>query len=130
MESCLPRLAIFGLWEWVSQGRWRASVFPFGALTTFTPQVTLFCLVFGHLPFRGDSILELYENIREAPLEIPATGGSPELSDLLTKMLDKNPETRIDIVGMKVGLSRSRLILSEIVVRLLTSKPHLAGFLS
>jgi [calcium/calmodulin-dependent protein kinase] kinase len=53
------------------------------------------------LPFRGESILELYENIRDQELVIPK-GGSPELEDLLRKMLDKNPETRIDVVGFKV----------------------------
>ena len=74
---------------------------PSNPQTTLFVQVTLFCLIYGHLPFRGESILELYENIRDQELVIPK-GGSPELEDLLRKMLDKNPETRIDVVGFKV----------------------------
>jgi serine/threonine protein kinase len=63
--------------------------------------VTLFCLCFGKLPFVGHTILELYENIRDQPLVVP-DGCSPELKDLLEKMMRKNPAERITLTEIRV----------------------------
>ncbi|KXS11041.1 kinase-like protein [Gonapodya prolifera JEL478] len=62
--------------------------------------VTLHCLVFGKLPFVAVSILELYEVIRTAVPEIPKTA-SRELRNLIEQMLEKDPEKRISIAGIK-----------------------------
>jgi len=62
--------------------------------------VTLHCLCFGKLPFVGHTILELYENIRTLQLEIPEC--SPELKDLLTKMMMKDPKQRITLSEIRV----------------------------
>ncbi len=65
--------------------------------------VTLYCMVFGTLPFQGSNILQLYENIRSAPVPIPA-GTDPVLEDLLLKLLDKNPDSRMTMDQLRVGV--------------------------
>ncbi|TPX31296.1 hypothetical protein SmJEL517_g05322 [Synchytrium microbalum] len=56
--------------------------------------VTLYCLVFGKLPFEGNNILDLYENIRTATPEIPEST-DPRLADLLRRLMTKDPDQRI-----------------------------------
>lgn len=58
--------------------------------------VTLYCMVFASVPFIAESIMEIYEVIRNQPLQFPE-GATPELCDLLCRMLDKNPDTRITL---------------------------------
>lgn len=57
--------------------------------------VTLYCLCFGCLPFNYTGVLELYDAIREKAPEIPTD--NEDLKDLLLQLLDKNPETRINL---------------------------------
>ncbi|CAM0142812.1 hypothetical protein VKS41_002624 [Umbelopsis sp. WA50703] len=58
--------------------------------------VTLYCLIYGHLPFPKANVLELFESIRNDPVPYePNT--NPELVDLLQKMLTKDPEERITV---------------------------------
>ncbi|KAI9220068.1 kinase-like domain-containing protein [Blastocladiella britannica] len=73
--------------------------------------VTLYCMVFGRVPFTGFSIVDLYESICHSepnwtlPAEAVPQMGDPQdighldhdLLDLLTRMLDKNPATRITL---------------------------------
>ncbi|KAF0977926.1 hypothetical protein FDP41_003248 [Naegleria fowleri] len=61
--------------------------------------VTLYCMVFGTLPFKSDEagaskLLYLYYVIQHEEPHIPETA-SKELKDIITRMLDKNPKTRI-----------------------------------
>ncbi|KAF2273190.1 Pkinase-domain-containing protein [Westerdykella ornata] len=56
--------------------------------------VTLYCLLFGRIPFEKTNMLELYHAIREDDLEIPSTCGD-DLKDLLLRLLEKIPEKRI-----------------------------------
>ncbi|KAJ3339727.1 hypothetical protein HDU93_007843 [Gonapodya sp. JEL0774] len=63
--------------------------------------VTLHCLAFGKLPFIASSILELYEVVRTVIPQFPATA-SPELQDLLSRMLEKDPTRRITVPEIKV----------------------------
>uniref|UniRef100_A0A7S1PF91 Protein kinase domain-containing protein n=1 Tax=Percolomonas cosmopolitus TaxID=63605 RepID=A0A7S1PF91_9EUKA len=64
--------------------------------------VTLFIFVFGHIPFDGSSLIEIYRNIRNQPLEIPNLPAvSNELKDLLSCMLEKDPQKRITISDIK-----------------------------
>ncbi|KAI8807429.1 kinase-like domain-containing protein [Cladochytrium replicatum] len=58
--------------------------------------VTLYCCVFGHLPFAGSSIIDLYQKIREEPVPI-ADGTNEDLADLLRRMMEKDPEARIKL---------------------------------
>jgi len=62
--------------------------------------VTLYCLVFGRLPFNHGGIIELYESIKNDEAYIPDIV-DPLLADLLKKILDKNPARRIKICNMR-----------------------------
>ncbi|KAF2031414.1 calmodulin dependent protein kinase [Setomelanomma holmii] len=55
---------------------------------------TLFCLLFGRIPFEKHGMIELYQAIRLDEPEIPDTC-NPELADLLRRLLEKDPTTRI-----------------------------------
>lgn len=64
--------------------------------------VTLYCLVFGRIPFEDMNILSLYNKIRTQPLKIPEDSDvSGELQDLLHKMLVKDPQDRITLAEIK-----------------------------
>lgn len=67
--------------------------------------VTLYCLLYGHLPFDGDNEYELFRIISdEKSLVLPPANGDKDLesaNDLLTKLLEKDPEKRIDIPEIK-----------------------------
>uniref|UniRef100_A0AAR2LGJ5 Protein kinase domain-containing protein n=1 Tax=Pygocentrus nattereri TaxID=42514 RepID=A0AAR2LGJ5_PYGNA len=73
------------------------------ALDVWAMGVTLFCFVFGKCPFVDDYILALYEKIRNMPAIFPDMPLiSEELRELITRMLDKVPETRITISEIKL----------------------------
>lgn len=58
--------------------------------------VTLFCFVFGKVPWSPPSIPELYEMIQTEDVPIPKeVSVSAELVELLEKLLTKDPEKRI-----------------------------------
>lgn len=65
--------------------------------------ITLFCFVYGKLPFDGDNIPLVYQKIRTEELVFPdkpyITG---TLKDLLWKMLTKNPDERINLQNIKI----------------------------
>ncbi|XP_069744155.1 calcium/calmodulin-dependent protein kinase kinase 1 [Narcine bancroftii] len=93
------------------------------ALDVWAIGVTLYCLVFGKIsqststgngesltfapcpqcPFMDDYILVLHSKIRNRPVEFPERPEiSEDLKDLILRMLDKNPDTRITILQIKV----------------------------
>ncbi|XP_053196416.1 calcium/calmodulin-dependent protein kinase kinase 2 [Scomber japonicus] len=73
------------------------------ALDVWAMGVTLYCFVFGVCPFMDERILALHQKIKTQPVELPEHADiSDDLKDLLLKMLDKNPETRISIPQIKV----------------------------
>ncbi|KAG2202363.1 kinase-like domain-containing protein [Mucor mucedo] len=55
--------------------------------------VTLYCMIFGKTPFVSGNLLELYDMIKEAPIEYGSISGN--LLDLFHRILDRNPDTRI-----------------------------------
>ncbi|GIL43892.1 hypothetical protein Vafri_1473 [Volvox africanus] len=60
--------------------------------------VCLYLWTFGELPFKGSAPFVVYENIRSAPVVIPTiTRISQQLTDLMTRLLDKNPSTRMTV---------------------------------
>ena len=70
--------------------------------------VTLYCLVFGCLPFYAESEFQLFESINHQEVKFPDITrwrvaeqiNEKDLTivkDLIIKLLDKNPDTRIDI---------------------------------
>ncbi|KAK6316074.1 hypothetical protein J4Q44_G00135980 [Coregonus suidteri] len=73
------------------------------ALDVWAMGVTLYCFVFGVCPFMDERILSLHQKIKTQPVELPEHADiSDDLKDLLLKMLDKNPESRISIPQIKV----------------------------
>jgi len=58
--------------------------------------VSLYSFIYGELPFKGGSLLELYEDIADAAIQFPPNVAiSMELQDLLLRTLHKDPEARI-----------------------------------
>ncbi|XP_054467892.1 calcium/calmodulin-dependent protein kinase kinase 2 isoform X2 [Anoplopoma fimbria] len=73
------------------------------ALDVWAMGVTLYCFVFGVCPFMDERIVSLHQKIKTQPVELPERADiSDDLKDLLLRMLDKNPETRISIPQIKV----------------------------
>jgi [calcium/calmodulin-dependent protein kinase] kinase len=68
--------------------------------------VTLYCMVFGHIPFAKPGVLDLYESIKSDPVEI-AENCDPSLRDLLLRLLEKNPADRIKMGEIRVLHLRS-----------------------
>lgn len=58
--------------------------------------VILFVLMAGYLPFHDQNVMAMYKKIYKGEFRCPRWF-SPELSRLLTRLLDTNPETRITI---------------------------------
>ncbi|XP_064095997.1 calcium/calmodulin-dependent protein kinase kinase 1-like isoform X3 [Macrobrachium nipponense] len=64
--------------------------------------VTLYAFVYGKLPFRDENIVVLYDKIRSSPLTFPpAPFVSGDLKDLISLMLEKNPNQRITLPDIK-----------------------------
>ncbi|XP_054457781.1 calcium/calmodulin-dependent protein kinase kinase 1b [Anoplopoma fimbria] len=73
------------------------------ALDIWAMGVTLYCFVFGKCPFYDKYIVSLHNKIKNKPVEFPETPLiSYELKELIERMLDKNPETRITIPEIKL----------------------------
>ncbi|KAL3856519.1 hypothetical protein ACJMK2_011265 [Sinanodonta woodiana] len=72
------------------------------ALDIWAIGITLYFFLMGHCPFEDHNILALHNKILKDPvvfLEKPVI--SEEVKDLIIKMLDKNPETRITLPEIK-----------------------------
>ncbi|XP_064022797.1 calcium/calmodulin-dependent protein kinase kinase 1 isoform X2 [Pogoniulus pusillus] len=73
------------------------------ALDVWAMGITLYCFVYGKCPFIDEYILGLHNRIKNKPVEFPEEAQlSEELKDLLLRMLDKNPDSRITIPEIKV----------------------------
>uniref|UniRef100_A0A671FXS1 calcium/calmodulin-dependent protein kinase n=2 Tax=Rhinolophus ferrumequinum TaxID=59479 RepID=A0A671FXS1_RHIFE len=73
------------------------------ALDVWATGVTLYCFVYGKCPFIDDYILALHKKIKNEAVVFPDEPKvSEELKDLILKMLDKNPETRIGVPDIKL----------------------------
>ena len=66
--------------------------------------VTLYCLRFGRIPFEKPGVLQLYECIRQDPVEIEHdTETSDSLKDLIGRLLEKDPVKRIKMADLRVS---------------------------
>uniref|UniRef100_A0A803V3K9 calcium/calmodulin-dependent protein kinase n=1 Tax=Ficedula albicollis TaxID=59894 RepID=A0A803V3K9_FICAL len=78
-------------------------IFSGKALDVWAMGITLYCFVFGQCPFMDERILSLHNKIKTQTLEFP---DQPEvtdfLKDLISRMLDKNPESRISVPEIKI----------------------------
>ncbi|XP_074868389.1 calcium/calmodulin-dependent protein kinase kinase 2 isoform X3 [Carettochelys insculpta] len=78
-------------------------IFSGKALDVWAMGITLFCFVFGQCPFMDERILSLHSKIKTQPLEFPDQPDVTEdLKDLIMRMLDKNPESRISVPELKL----------------------------
>jgi serine/threonine protein kinase len=83
--------------------------------------VTLYCFLFGKLPFWANNEYELFDVICNNPLELPdpfPSGFTPEdkadVRNFMTKILDKDPSTRLTIREIKQHpLTLKNLTLEE-----------------
>ena len=69
--------------------------------------VTLFCLKYGRIPFEKSGIVELYESIKSDEPTFETTDA--DFQDLMFRILDKDPATRIKMSQLRV---RSHVTLS------------------
>ncbi|XP_063002463.1 calcium/calmodulin-dependent protein kinase kinase 1 [Elgaria multicarinata webbii] len=73
------------------------------ALDVWAMGITLFCFVYGKCPFIDEFILALHNKIKNKPLEFPGEPWvSEDLKDLILKMLQKSPESRITVPEIKL----------------------------
>ncbi|KAI8584265.1 hypothetical protein K450DRAFT_218968 [Umbelopsis ramanniana AG] len=63
--------------------------------------VTLYCLIYGRLPFPKSNVIELFEAIKNDPVPYESDT-NPKLLDLFQKMLTKDPSQRITMEQMRV----------------------------
>jgi serine/threonine-protein kinase 11 len=64
--------------------------------------VTLYQCVFGRLPFVGENVFEIVQDIRSRAPEIPK-GTAPELASLLKGMLAVDPEKRLTVEEVRAS---------------------------
>eukprot|EP00803_Ostreobium_quekettii_P001747 evm.model.scf_722EXC.5 EVM.evm.TU.scf_722EXC.5 scf_722EXC:51151-58080(+) len=62
--------------------------------------VSLYMFIFGHCPFQGDSILDLFNAIKTEPLHFPPDAQVTEgMKDILQCLLEKDPDKRLSLAG-------------------------------
>ena len=66
--------------------------------------VTLYCLYHGKVPFEQVAVLDLYESIKYDTPDFSASDADEDLRDLLLKILEKDPEKRIRMEELRVGV--------------------------
>lgn len=64
--------------------------------------ISLYCLRFGKIPFEQTNVLELYEAIKTEQIELDADC-EPEFCNLMHRLLDKDPQTRIQMLELRVS---------------------------
>lgn len=69
------------------------------AIDVWSAGVVLYAILYGTVPFKANNMAELQNLILTSDLTL-AEGISKDAKDLLTRILDKNPETRISVQGI------------------------------
>jgi [calcium/calmodulin-dependent protein kinase] kinase len=65
---------------------------------------TLYCLLFGRIPFEKHGMIELYQAIRLDEIEVDDSIND-ELKELLLRLLEKDPKKRITLDEIRVSHS-------------------------
>ena len=75
--------------------------------------VTLYCFRYGHIPFERNNMLDLYDSIRadDVPLQEEK---DPNFTDLMRRLLEKDPEKRITMEDIRVRPHASSLFVVEL----------------
>lgn len=77
----------------------------FQAADVWSLGCTLYSFVYGNVPFKADSVLTLYSRIQNQSLAFPPRPVvSAALQDLISRMLEKDPEKRITLPSIKVKI--------------------------
>lgn len=69
------------------------------AIDVWSAGVVLYAILYGTVPFKANNMAELQNLIVNSELTLD-DGVSKEAKDLLTRVLDKNPITRISVDGI------------------------------
>lgn len=65
--------------------------------------ISLYCLYYGRLPFERAGVLDMYEAIKTEKPPTPEDE-DPQFVDLITKLLEKDPEKRITMDQLRVSI--------------------------
>ncbi len=132
-RGCGPTKIIYGSFRgflspfWLSLGEKRSPVLQlhyrhsqadagvhdhvFQAADIWSLGVTLYCLVVGSVPFHDPNILSLYNKILTQPFSFPAESDiSPEVKNLIGKMMTKDPVRRITLAEIKVRTAKKKVV--------------------
>lgn len=91
--------------------------------------ITLYCLIYGRVPFYGETKHDLFKVITTSPLNFPDDVSVPDdLKYLLTKLLDKSPAKRITIRKAKMAKwTTSDMTPEEVKEWIHETDPRVAG---
>jgi calcium/calmodulin-dependent protein kinase kinase 2 len=67
--------------------------------------VSLYCLRYGKIPFEHTGVLDMFEAIKEDTIHLPLDENDDFL-DLMRRLLEKDPEKRIQMPELRVSLMR------------------------
>jgi len=73
---------------------------------------TLYCFAFGYIPFEKSNMIDLFGSIKSDGLVIPDSC-EPDLKDLLQKLLEKDPQKRIQMDDIRVSFVISYSIITS-----------------
>lgn len=82
--------------------------------------VSLYCLRYGRIPFEREGVLEVYAAIRTETPQFPLDE-NPAFLELMTRLLEKDPEKRITMAELRVSLPQTSFFS---VIYLTTTQEH------
>lgn len=71
------------------------------AVDIWSMGICLYCLKYGKIPFNKPTVLEMYEAVKSEMPQIPQDE-DPVFKDLLLRILQKNPDDRIQMPELRV----------------------------